>query len=203
MTPRPARRPVPSSISASTTAPPRRPRPAWPPRVRPALDICTYQGGFALHLAQVCERVTGVDASRAALEVADANLTLNAQLRAKTDWIEADAFEPAARARKPPAAASAPSCLTHRPSPSPSEPLRAPCAATKEMNLRALKMLAPGGLLVTCSCSQHVPAAGVYRGSSPQPQPTQNAHCSCLKPEVPAPIIRPCSACRRRLTSSV
>ena len=28
------------------------------------LDVCTYQGGFALHLAQVCERVTGVDASR-------------------------------------------------------------------------------------------------------------------------------------------
>ena len=30
------------------------------------LDVCTYQGGFALHLAQFCERVTGVDASRGA-----------------------------------------------------------------------------------------------------------------------------------------
>ena len=38
-----------------------------------ALDVCTYQGGFALHLAQFCERVTGVDASRSALEVADRN----------------------------------------------------------------------------------------------------------------------------------
>jgi 23S rRNA (cytosine1962-C5)-methyltransferase len=66
-----------------------------------ALDVCTYQGGFALHLARVCERVTGVDASRAALEVADRNLDLNAAAgsglragpgKAKVDWIEADAF---------------------------------------------------------------------------------------------------------------
>ena len=53
------------------------------------LDVCTYQGGFALHLAQVCERVTGVDASRAALEVADRNRELNPQLKAEVDWIEA------------------------------------------------------------------------------------------------------------------
>ena len=58
-----------------------------------ALDVCTYQGGFALHLAGVCERVTGVDASRAALEVADRNLALNPDLTAAVDWIEADAFE--------------------------------------------------------------------------------------------------------------
>ena len=58
-----------------------------------ALDVCTYQGGFALHLARVCARVTGVDASRAALEVADHNLELNRGLPAKVDWIEADAFE--------------------------------------------------------------------------------------------------------------
>jgi 23S rRNA (cytosine1962-C5)-methyltransferase len=58
-----------------------------------ALDVCTYQGGFALHLAQVCERVTGVDASRAALEVADRNLALNTGIAARVNWIEADAFE--------------------------------------------------------------------------------------------------------------
>ena len=58
-----------------------------------ALDVCTYQGGFALHLAQYCERVTGVDASRAALEVADRNRELNPELNAEVDWIEADAFE--------------------------------------------------------------------------------------------------------------
>ena len=53
------------------------------------MDVCTYQGGFAIHLARRCERVTGVDASRGALEVADRNLELN-PVAAKGEWIEAD-----------------------------------------------------------------------------------------------------------------
>jgi len=121
-----------------------------------ALDICTYQGGFALHLAQRCERVTGVDASRAALEVADSNLELNAgSLSAKVDWLEADAFdvlrEYEAGGRKydtivldPPAFAKS------------KRALEGAMRGYKEMNLRALKMLTLGGTLVTCSCSQHV-----------------------------------------------
>ena len=122
------------------------------------LDVCTYQGGFALHLAQVCERVTGVDASRGALEVADRNRELNPQLRAEVDWIEADAFEllrafedssreydtivldPPAFAKSKRAAEGA---------------LR----GYKEMNLRAMKMLREGGTLATCSCSHHVSLA--------------------------------------------
>jgi 23S rRNA (cytosine1962-C5)-methyltransferase len=120
-----------------------------------ALDVCTYQGGFALHLARVCQRVTGVDASRAALEVADRNLALNPGLAARVDWIEADAFDlmrdysesgerfdtiildPPAFAKTKRAAEGA---------------LR----GYKELNLRALKMLSPGGTLVSCSCSHHV-----------------------------------------------
>ncbi len=120
------------------------------------LDVCTYQGGFALHLAQTCDRMTGVDASRGALEVADRNAELNPNLRAEVDWIEADAFEllrefetsgqrfdtivldPPAFAKSKRAAEGA---------------LR----GYKEMNLRAMKMLRPGGTLVTCSCSHHVP----------------------------------------------
>jgi 23S rRNA (cytosine1962-C5)-methyltransferase len=120
-----------------------------------ALDICTYQGGFALHLARVCQRVTGVDASRAALEVADRNLELNPSLPAKVDWIEADAFEllrdfadsgehfdtivldPPAFAKSKRAAEGA-------------------MRGYKELNLRALKMLNAGGTLITCSCSHHV-----------------------------------------------
>jgi 23S rRNA (cytosine1962-C5)-methyltransferase len=127
-----------------------------------ALDICTYQGGFALHLARVCERVTGVDASRGALEVADANLELN---RAKllnngddVDWIEADAFEllreyEATGERfgtivlDPPAFAKSKNAT------------EGALRGYKEMNLRALKMLEPGGTLVTCSCSHHVSLA--------------------------------------------
>lgn len=120
-----------------------------------AIDVCTYQGGFALHLAQVCEQVTGVDASRAALEVADRNLALNAGISAKVDWIEADAFEllrDYATANQhfdtivldPPAFAK-----TKRAA-------EGAMRGYKELNLRAMKMLEPGGTLVTCSCSHHV-----------------------------------------------
>lgn len=121
-----------------------------------ALDVCTYQGGFALHLARICGRVTGIDASRASLEVAEQNLASNRdRITASVDWIEADAF---ALLRDwsdggdrfdtivldPPAFAK-----SHR-------AVEGALRGYKELNLRALKMLRPGGLLVTCSCSHHV-----------------------------------------------
>jgi 23S rRNA (cytosine1962-C5)-methyltransferase len=121
-----------------------------------ALDVCCYQGGFALHLAQVCRQVTGIDASRTSLEVAERNYETNqANLTGHVDWVEADAFQILrdwsdsgekfdAIVLDPPAFAKS---------------LRAVEGALrgyKELNLRALKMLNPGGLLVTCSCSHHV-----------------------------------------------
>jgi 23S rRNA (cytosine1962-C5)-methyltransferase len=120
-----------------------------------ALDVCTYQGGFALHLAQVCERVTGVDASRSALEVADRNLQLNPGLAAQTDWIEADAFE---LLREFEHAGERFDTIVLDP-PAFAKTKRAAEGAMrgyKELNLRAMKMLRPGGTLVTCSCSHHV-----------------------------------------------
>jgi 23S rRNA (cytosine1962-C5)-methyltransferase len=121
-----------------------------------ALDVCTYQGGFALHLATRCERVTGVDASRAALEVADRNLELNAtSLHAEVDWIEADAFE---LLREYEATGESFDTIVLDP-PAFAKSKRAVEGALrgyKEMNLRAIKMLRPGGTLVTCSCSHHV-----------------------------------------------
>lgn len=117
-----------------------------------ALDVFCYQGGFALHLARVCSGVTGVDSSRAALEAAEQNAALNGR---EMEWIEANAFDllkdHAAAGRQydtivldPPAFAK-----TRRALPT---ALR----GYKELNLRALKMLRPGGILVTCSCSYHV-----------------------------------------------
>jgi 23S rRNA (cytosine1962-C5)-methyltransferase len=121
-----------------------------------ALDVCCYQGGFALHLAEVCAQVTGVDASRASLEVAERNLEANrSRLTAKVEWVEGDAFEILrgwseagekfdAIVLDPPAFAKS---------------LRAVEGALrgyKELNLRALKMMRPDSLLVTCSCSHHV-----------------------------------------------
>jgi 23S rRNA (cytosine1962-C5)-methyltransferase len=124
-----------------------------------ALDICTYQGGFALHMAKKCSRVTGVDASRSALEVAERNLAANRkQLAAEVDWVEADAFE-LLRAWSdagtqydtivldPPAFAKS------------KRAIEGALRGYKELNLRALKMLRPGGVLVTCSCSHHISSA--------------------------------------------
>ena len=122
-----------------------------------ALDVCCYQGGFALHLAQVCRQVTGIDTSRASLEVAERNLQANRAriCPAEVDWIEADAFEILrdwSQAREtfdaivldPPAFAKS------------KRAVEGALRGYKELNLRALKMLRPGGLLVTCSCSHHV-----------------------------------------------
>jgi len=121
-----------------------------------ALDVCTYQGGFALHLAQVCKRVTGIDASRASLEVAELNLQANRdQLGAEVDWVAGDAFQILrdwsdageafdAIVLDPPAFAKS------------QRAVEGALRGYKELNLRALKMLRPGGLLVTCSCSHHV-----------------------------------------------
>jgi 23S rRNA (cytosine1962-C5)-methyltransferase len=121
-----------------------------------ALDVCCYQGGFALHLAQVCRQVTGIDASRSSLEVAERNLQANrARVSAEVDWIEADAFEILrdwsqagetfdAIVLDPPAFAKS------------KRAVEGALRGYKEVNLRALKMIRPGGLLVTCSCSHHV-----------------------------------------------
>jgi 23S rRNA (cytosine1962-C5)-methyltransferase len=121
-----------------------------------ALDVCTYQGGFALHMAQHCPQVTGVDASRSALGVADRNLALNPELGAQVDWIEADAFE---LLREYEAAGEVYDTIVLDP-PAFAKSKRAAEGALrgyKELNLRAMKMLRAGGTLVTCSCSHHVP----------------------------------------------
>jgi 23S rRNA (cytosine1962-C5)-methyltransferase len=121
-----------------------------------ALDVCCYQGGFALHLAQVCARVTGIDASRASLEVAEENLVANqARLSAAVDWVEGDAFQ---ILRDWSAAGEQFDAIVLDP-PAFAKTRRAVEGALrgyKELNLRGLKMTRPGGLLVTCSCSHHV-----------------------------------------------
>ncbi len=121
-----------------------------------ALDVCTYQGGFALHLAQNCSQVTGIDASRAALEVAEENLAVNRhRIQASVEWIEANAFD---LLREWSTAGNNYDTVVLDP-PAFAKSKRAVEGALrgyKELNLRALKMLRPGGTLVTCSCSHHV-----------------------------------------------
>jgi len=120
-----------------------------------AIDCFCYQGGFGLHLARVCASVIGVDSSRPALEIAEQNAQLNQR---EIEWLEANAFDllkdQASSGQQydtvvldPPAfaknRASVPTAIR----------------GYKELNLRALKMLRPGGILATCSCSHHVTEA--------------------------------------------
>jgi len=114
--------------------------------------VFCYQGAFALHLAPRCARVTGVDSSLPALEIADKNALLN---QSEIEWIEANAFDLLKDysvaghqydtiVLDPPAFAKT------------KKNLETARRGYKELNLRALKMLRPGGTLVTCSCSYHV-----------------------------------------------
>jgi 23S rRNA (cytosine1962-C5)-methyltransferase len=127
-----------------------------------ALDVCTYQGGFALHLAQVCAQVTGLDASRSSLEVAEKNLEANrANISAEVDWLEADAFELLRAWAEPKSGSEADRAwdVIVLDPPAFAKSKRAVEGAMrgyKELNLRALRMLRPGGLLITCSCSHHI-----------------------------------------------
>jgi len=120
-----------------------------------ALDVFCYQGGFALHLAPRCSKVTGVDSSRPALEVAEQNAALNQR---EIEWIEANAFD---LLRDYSAAGHQYDTIVLDPPPfaKTRRNLDTALRGYKELNLRSLKMLRPGGTLVTCSCSYHVSQA--------------------------------------------
>ena len=118
-----------------------------------ALDCFTYHGSFALHLATRAARVTALDSSADALKRGAANAALNGL--ANLEWLEGDAFETLRRFERerrrfdtvvvdPPAFAKTRSAVP--------QALR----GYKEVNLRAMRLLAPGGVLLTASCSFHV-----------------------------------------------
>lgn len=116
------------------------------------LDCFTSTGGFALHLAQGCSSVEAVDSSGPAIATASANAARNGI--SNLQFREADVFEVLvhhAQARQkfstivldPPAFAKARSSV------------EAAGRGYKEINLRALRLLDSGGILITCSCSHH------------------------------------------------
>ena len=121
-----------------------------------ALDCFTSTGGFALHLSRACERVEAVDSSAPALAIAQRNADANGI--SHTHFREDDVFEVLSRyasARRnfdmvvldPPAFAKS------------RKQLEGAMRGYKDINLRALRLLSPGGILVTCSCSHHVSEA--------------------------------------------
>ncbi|MFZ0882758.1 MAG: class I SAM-dependent rRNA methyltransferase [Candidatus Acidiferrales bacterium] len=120
------------------------------------LDCFSYQGGFALTVARNCEHVEGVDMGAAALEAARRNQQLNAI--GNVTFREANAFDllkeyDEVGRRFQMVILDPPAFAKNRDS------LPAAQRGYKEINLRALKILEPGGYLVTCSCSYHVSEA--------------------------------------------
>jgi len=118
-----------------------------------ALDLFTYHGSFALHLARRAGEVVAVDQSAEALARGRENATLN-QLTNIT-WREANAFDLLRELERreeqfdtivldPPAFAKSKQSVPRA------------LAGYKEINLRAMRLVAPGGVLFTCSCSYHV-----------------------------------------------
>lgn len=118
------------------------------------LDVFCYTGGFAMYAARAGARVTGIDISPEAVAAAAAHARLNG-VESRCTFQTANAFDALrAMARQaprfdlvvldPPAFA-----------PSRSDVNKA-AAGYKEINLRAIKVMRPGGILVSCSCSYHI-----------------------------------------------
>ncbi len=123
-----------------------------------ALDCFSSTGGFALHIAPQCESVEAVESSAPALERARSNAAANHI--ANIEFREADVFDllagySSARREFSMVILDPPAFTKSR------RNLEAAAGAYKEINLRALRLLAPGGILVTCSCSHHMSEAAL------------------------------------------
>lgn len=121
-----------------------------------ALDAFCYSGGFALAMARRCDSVLGIDSSAEALHLARRNQELNGF--SNLEWKEANCFDflkaaDQAGERFDTIVLDPPPFARHKSN------VESALRGYKELNLRALKMLAPGGTLITCSCSFHVSEA--------------------------------------------
>jgi 23S rRNA (cytosine1962-C5)-methyltransferase len=121
-----------------------------------ALDCFTSTGGFALHLASSCDSVLALDSSAPALDAARRNAELNSITN--IEFREANVFDFLAAEAGGPARYSTivldPPAFTKSRS-----AIEGAARGYKEINLRALRLLEPGGTLVTCSCSHHMSEA--------------------------------------------
>ena len=118
-----------------------------------ALDCFSYHGSFALHLARGADEVTALDASAHALTRAEENFHRNGLTNGQ--FVEANAFEylkasERKRAQFETIVLDPPAFAKTR------QALPAALRGYKEINLRAMRLLAPGGLLFTASCSFHL-----------------------------------------------
>jgi 23S rRNA (cytosine1962-C5)-methyltransferase len=117
------------------------------------LDCFSFHGSFALHLAAGCDRVTALDISGPAIERARENAALNNL--ANLEFIETNVFDQLreyddAGERFETIVLDPPAFARNRGA------LAGALRGYKEINLRAMRILAPGGILITCTCSYHV-----------------------------------------------
>ena len=118
-----------------------------------ALDCFTFNGGFALHLAKSCEGVVGIDISEEAVASAQRNAQLNDA--SNVEFKTANVFDTlremeAASERFDTIILDPPAFTKSRAT------IKSGARGYKEINLRALKLLHPGGVLITCTCSYHM-----------------------------------------------
>jgi 23S rRNA (cytosine1962-C5)-methyltransferase len=121
-----------------------------------ALDCFAYHGSFALHLARNATHVTALDSSGPALARARENAARNGFTN--VDTIQTDAFEflraeESAGSHYDTIVLDPPAFAKTRHS------IDAALRGYKEINLRAMRLLSPGGMLFTASCSFHISAA--------------------------------------------
>jgi 23S rRNA (cytosine1962-C5)-methyltransferase len=121
-----------------------------------ALDCFSYHGSFALHLAQNADEVIALDSSAQAIDRAKANATLNGITN--IDFVETNAFDflrekEDADARFDTIVLDPPAFAKTRNS------VPAALRGYKDINMRAMRLLAPGGMLFTASCSFHLSKA--------------------------------------------
>jgi 23S rRNA (cytosine1962-C5)-methyltransferase len=120
------------------------------------LDCFSYQGGFSLTIANHCAHVEGVDMAPAALEAARRNQKLNSI--SNVTFREANTFDllkeyDEVGRRFDMVVLDPPAFAKNRDS------IPAAQRGYKEINLRAMKIIKPGGYLITCSCSYHISEA--------------------------------------------
>jgi 23S rRNA (cytosine1962-C5)-methyltransferase len=125
---------------------------------REVLDGFSYTGGFAINaLAGGAKRITAVESSAPALEVAKENLAANPLDASKVEFVQADVFSRLRTLRDQNAKFDLIILDPPKFAPTAAQVKNA-ARAYKDINLWALKLLAPGGLLATFSCSGAVPA---------------------------------------------
>jgi 23S rRNA (cytosine1962-C5)-methyltransferase len=118
-----------------------------------ALDCFTFNGGFALHIASSCESVLAIDISDDAIAAAQGNADLNEV--SNIEFRTANVFDAlremeSGGERFDTIVLDPPAFAKNRAT------IKSAVRGYKEINLRALKLLNPGGMLVTCTCSYHI-----------------------------------------------